>query len=414
MGLIAKIKEFFKEDKPEKSEDKKIHINNLENWLNEKKEDLEKNLEEKTNNLYNELSSFLQKLEGEVSILEKFNTDEKKEHEKVKQITELGKKDYAQAVRKLVENLKEKKEMPFISNEIDKFAGYSAKSHLKATYLIGKEIEDITNTIISIRKLENNFLKNNEMAIKNKNIIKLLIEKNNERKENIEIKNRIIDEIGKMEEEISENEKEIGEINNKIKEMEKSQQAQRKESLIKEKKSKEDELKNLEFSIRKIIDKRILEKYFYLNQNQTEKDIENYIEDPITALLSDNKLIIKNILEDCIQKIKGGMIRIKDPDKIINKISSSKDSLGNYKNSIKDIRKEIQYIEKQINAIQLDIKSIQNEKLQKEIRLEESKSHLGALLKKQEKTENKINEITFNIAEELKLRDISLISRVLC
>ena len=109
MGIIEKIKELFQQEKPEKPENKELRISELESWLKEKKEENEKYLEEKTNYLYNELFLLLKKLEEEIEILEKIDLKNRKELEKTKQITEIGKRDYLQTVKNLIESLKEKK-----------------------------------------------------------------------------------------------------------------------------------------------------------------------------------------------------------------------------------------------------------------------------------------------------------------
>lgn len=411
MSLLDKIKEFFKEEKPQETKKKELNILELENWLKERDKEVEIQLKKETQNLHSQLSINLEKLETELKILESVNLQERKEHERIKQITELGKIEYINAVRKLIESLNQKSPPPYINNEINKFAISSQKSHFKATHLIGKEIEDIMNTISLIRKLENDFLKVNETILKEQTTIENLINRIKERQMLLENRNTIIKEKENTEKYSQEIKKEIGKLEIKIEEIIKSPEAQKREKLIIEKEKKEEELKIQELNIKNIIDRRVLEKYSHLNKNRytkIEKEMQNYMEDPIPALLSDNNLIIKSILEECIKEIKMGSINIKDSDKIISKLSLGKDSLPEHKKSIKTIRKEIQSIEAKISNIQLATSSIQNEKLQKEIKLEENKGHFDILSKKEEKLQNKIKEINLQINDNLQRFNILL------
>ncbi len=408
MSIIKRIKEFFREEKPQETKKKELNILELENWLKERDKEIEIQLKKETQNLHSQLSINLEKLETELKILESVNLQERKEHERIKQITELGKNEYINAVRKLIESLNQKSPPPYINNEINKFAISSQKSHFKATHLIGKEIENIMNTISSIRKLENDFLKVNEAIIKEQTTIENLINRIKERQTLLETRNTVIKEKENTEKYSNTIKEEIEKLEIKIKEIIKSPEAQKREKLIIEKEKKEEELKIQELNIKNIIDRRILEKYSHLNRSKIEKNMQNYMENPIVTLLSDDNLIIKSILEECIKEIKMGSINIKDPDKTISKISAGKDSLPEHKKSIKTIRKEIQSIEAKISNIQLATSSIQNEKLQKEIKLEENKGHFDILSKKEEKLQNKIKEINLQINDNLQRFNILL------
>jgi len=61
------------------------------------------------------------------------------------------------------------------------FTKYSAKSYFKATILIGKEIAKITDDITKIRKVESDFLQENEKLISNRNEVEKLVLKNKEK-----------------------------------------------------------------------------------------------------------------------------------------------------------------------------------------------------------------------------------------
>ena len=411
MGIIEKIKELFQQEKPEKPENKELRISELESWLKEKKEENEKYLEEKTNYLYNELFLLLKKLEEEIEILEKIDLKNRKELEKIKQITEIGKRDYLQTVKNLIESLKEKKQIPYIGTEIDKFALYSAKSHSKATLLIGKEIEVMTNTITAIRKLENDFIKNNKESIKNINQLKSLIENVKEINNNEEIKKRIKKEMESVKEEIKGYENKFNEIEIEIKEIKESPEFKKKEDLISAMRYKEEALKNLESNIKTIIDKRILEKYLYIEQDKkNSKNIQKYIDDPIKAILLDYEFEILSILEDIKQKIKNKTITPKSPEKVIARMSIGKENLLEYKNRIIKITEEIENLEKQTDIIKIKTPELKNEKIIIENKLEENKNLLEALSKKNEKIQYALNEKLPELNSKLIEQNIKLIT----
>ncbi len=412
MGIINKIKEFLKQEKKEESEQKELQLQELENWLNERNTFIEKELKEKSKNIQNQITILIEKLEEETKILEKLDLKEKREGERIKQITELGKKDYIQAVEKLIQSLKDKKEIFNIPYEINKFAVSSAKSHYKATHLIGKEIENITNTIKEIRKLNENFLKENLELIKSSNLIKFLINTNLEMKRSKDSKHEIEEQIENIKKLIIKNQKEIDELEKEIKKMKESIEAKKREELVKEKIGIERDLKNLESKIKEIIDKRVLEKYLYLEKDKTKSNItQGYINDPITAILSDENLTFVEITKKIKEKITNKEILIKDSSKIVEKISLNKEILLQYKNNLLKMQKQIKDLEKEINKIQLKTPELENEKLRTEAKLEENNNHLEILLKKQEKIDSKIKEIFSNMASALMQQNVKLISK---
>ena len=142
MKLLQKLKSLFKSEE-KLGEIIKISLNEIEDYLTKKYNKNSLLLAEKTNNIHSQLFSLIEKLEEQTKILENLNLKDKKAEERLKQITELGRKEYVQSIGKLIPRLKEKIPLPYISNEIDNFAKLSAKSYHKTTILIGKEIENI-------------------------------------------------------------------------------------------------------------------------------------------------------------------------------------------------------------------------------------------------------------------------------
>lgn len=409
MLIIKKIKTWFKWEH-EKKDENILSIHELEHWFNKNIAQVKKIIAEKSDEICPRLSALLHQLEEEIKKLEQVNINEKKEYEQVKQITALGRRDYILELRKLIRQLKEKKDIPYINQEIDQFAQFSAKSRSKATYLIGKEVEDITFTLIKIRSLENDFLKNNEELIEKYNTLKIAYTKSIERDSAPERKKHIQTQIGNIEQLIKEKEKRAVDLLHNIQKISESDEAIEKEALLHQKKSTEESLQALALEIKSLIDKRLLEKYLYLEQDKSHvRFIQSYIENPVHALISDEDLFIIQLLEKIKEKIKRNEIKLKDPHKILEKLRVNKETLLHKKNKVISMDEKIKTLDKQINNLSLDITPLENEMscIKKEIG--EDKKLLEKLLRKEEKMEHEIQQITLELAAELKKHGVHLL-----
>src|SRR3989344_3877606 len=247
MGFFDKIKEFFlsKEDKEVIEE---VNLNEIDSFLEKKKNYTQNTLNDKSDWLYGELVVILDKLEDDAKIVENINIQDKKVEEKIKNINEAGRKDYLSELYKLIENLHIKKEgeqeIIYITSELNKFLKNTKKSYYYATLVVGDEMKTIKNGIIKIEKLEEEFRRENSELIENK---------------------RKID--------IEDSQKNINELNSKIEEIKSSSDYLEKQKLLKEKSEKEDSLKIIESNVNLLIDKKILEKYVYFTDNKENKRI---------------------------------------------------------------------------------------------------------------------------------------------
>ncbi len=410
MTFIQKVKEFFKKEKIEEKQLEQIELDNLSSWLTEKNNEIKKSLAEKTNISQSDLLILLNRLKEEIKALENVNINEKKEHERIKQITELGRKEYAQYLEKLIKKLEQKESQPYISQEINKFSQLSAKSHFKATQLIGKEIENIENTITEIRRLETNYLNKNSWLINKNNLLKLLIEKDNEIKSQEKNKLKIEAEINNIKKIQREYEKNLKDTEKQLQEIKESPEAKEKESIIKKKQEREDSLRALEFEIKTLIDKRIIEKYLHIEKDkQVSKIAETYLNNPIEYLLIDKELKIIPLIEKIKQKIEQNLIPIKDYKKAITKLSINEETFHDYKNNYLSLIKEIKEFEEKVLNIKVDVSHLEKEKQIYKYQLDDTQKNLDALVKKQEKLQSQINKLNISIKEELKQNGIILI-----
>ena len=430
MGFLNKVKEFFRSKQQKKVEEKKVEddsdkeektidaenkheqtqgVYDIDSSLNKKENEIDELIRGKVDSLYDELSIILEKIEEDVGKLDKVDISKNRADVRLKQITELGQRDYVVAVNRLIENLREEKKreegVEHINSEINNFMKYSAKSDFKATLLIGKEVEKIRDGIIRIRRLKDNFMRDNVKLIEDKNNLKILLRKNVTKKDNEKTKLEIVKRIEETKQICEEEEKNLKNIGRKMEEIKKSFQYREKERLLSEKKGKGDSLKTIEFEIRKLLDKKLLEKYAYIEADESNKKLaQEYAMNPIKTLLLDEELKILKILEDIIEKVENNMIIVKEANKAIEKINIEKAVFLDYRTSILGLRDETKKIDDEIDKTGINLDDIEKEKIDIEDELIENKNHLVALNKKYVKLQKQISDLNAELNSELNVK----------
>ncbi len=401
MKFIDKIRSFLRKDK-EKNASQKTAPNNIGQFLDEKNQEIGKSLNEKSENLYKELSVILNKLKENTKILISLDLTQRKADYRIKQITELGKKDYTVHLNKLIDNLEQKKDIFHLSKSLDKFLVESEKSHFKATQLIGKEIENIMNNIKELRKLEKNFLKNNDNLIKEKENIKLFLEKINEIKQEEKKIENIKLEIENINQDNSNYKRKIEELDKKITHTKESEGYKKQENLAKDKNQKQEALDKIKTEIKELLDKKYLEKYAYVEQDKKNKKISiSYIEDPISALFLDENLDILTILNEIKNRINANKISLKSPSKILEKINIAIESLSANKSRILQLNEEISSLNKELSETKTNLYDLIVEGSSMKNKLEENEKILSLLNKKHEKIYLEISELKSSLAQEV-------------
>jgi len=122
-------------------------------------------------------------IEKDKEVLESVDLEDKKAEDRVKTLTEAGRESYIAAIDVFLEKLRERKEesVDYVKNELGKFLKQTAKSDFKTTLLIGKEVENIRQDVIEIKKLIQDYMNENANVIKHRVIVKELLKKNNEK-----------------------------------------------------------------------------------------------------------------------------------------------------------------------------------------------------------------------------------------
>tara|TARA_B100000315_G_C14522507_1_gene562249 strand:- start:297 stop:1448 length:1152 start_codon:yes stop_codon:yes gene_type:complete len=375
--------DFFKKNEKQIVETEKVSENEFENWLLNKKTKIEKQGQDFLDIVKKKISLLISELEGEISVLRNVNIEEKKVEEKIKLIVKENLNNYINYLEKLMLQLREinneKEVVEKINFIFTDFQKKSALSYAKATILIGKEMadtkesikkffkdaEDIFNTHKSVIEeskivglIEIEIKKFNEILILKSEImndIEECVNKINNLKEIIKIKEEEIETIKKSEKFIEENKKEQ-ELNAKKQELEKDID-----------------------KLSKIINFKALTNFYHSFENEMnmiKKYRENFKEtfhktkgEEIMSLLRESKLQDANILNK-IQEIE-------EKEKEIKNIIIEETGMENLSNIVNNAKSEIE--------------SLNSEKIMKEKKsekLERNKEYIIQLIK----TElNKIN-----------------------
>ena len=212
MRFLDKLKGIFEEEKIVEEVKEDIKVEEIDSFLDEKQKEIEELYREKIEILHKEIDLVLEKIEEDVLVLEKVDISRKKEQERLKDIVNLSKRDYAASAKKFAAEMREDK--IGARGKIERFATLSNKSYMKANFLIGKELENIKNGIVKIKKLDSDFLRENSELISKREKIQDFFRKNKEKKSKEKIKSGI-------EKDISDSEKLCEEYDDKLKSLEK-------------------------------------------------------------------------------------------------------------------------------------------------------------------------------------------------
>jgi len=339
----------------EKVENVKISIGELESWISDKGKEIEKQEESFFQLIQKRISQLIQELEGEISVLKQIDVNEKKAEEKIKLIVKENLNNYIGYLERLIDKLKElgkeKKEIIEKINSIfPDFKKRSNMSYEKATFLIGKELGNVEESIRTFFKDLENLLKKNQVLIDNSKIISSVKTKIKDSSEIKKIKSHIEETIGECDKEIIELEKKIGIKEKETEDIMKSEKFIEREKKIEEINKKEVELEKEIDRLREIIDFKILTNFFHSFEKEM-RIIESYKEnfkqafkktkgEDIISLFRESKLpnlAILNKIQDITEKekeIKDIVIEetgIKDLKIKINRIKSELDILDSRK-----------------------------------------------------------------------------------
>lgn len=366
----------------------RLKLSELDSWVYKRKEELETKEKNLLKEIKTTLHGIISELGQEKDTLKQVNVDGKKAEEKIKFVVKENLEKYIYYLEKLLERLNSidgdsrEKAIGDINSAFSDFNKRSSMNYEKATFLIGKELGNIKETIRKFfRNLEKTLKDNQEIidALKIINSVKGEIEKIEEIesvKIEIEKKNR---EYSKKTESIKKDvlfrEQEIG----KIKE---SKEFAEEEGKKRELQKKEEELEESVEGLRKIIDFKALANFYHSFEKEM-RIVKNY----------------KDNFKQSFQKTQG--------TDLLNLLAESKMQYNN----ILEKMKEIEEKEREIQEIIFQDLGIL--KLEKEIRelnanLEDINAKKTAEEKKASKLEENLKEIIGKIKGQLIKIDVEV------
>ena len=352
--MWQRIKQLFVREEELES----IDFSELRQWFDEKSKqnisELNKYIEDKNSELKELIGNTKQKIE----IIKNAKLPNPDISEREKHFLEGNRETYVKSTLHLINQIENNKLSPEnydqyfsnIINEIEKFV----KSNLRAFQILQEFLAHESSSIGSnIRKIELLINKQKEFFEKNnyKTIVKIkerIIQAEND----INRKNKLSENALIVEQEIRDLIEKRDVVYSEIKNLENNQLLQ---DLLKKLKDIENKIKQQEQEIIHFISQieSALKKYSKIS-TQNQKVSENYIAQPIQALLDDNNFIIIKIINEIKSLIENNNIEIKDSrrEKILDLINElNKESLNNVKNQIIDLKKIKESASKEIDNL---------------------------------------------------------------
>jgi hypothetical protein len=366
MGLIDFLKKLIGDSSSQKEiqikEPEKISFDEIENWVKNKREEVEKKEKEIFVLIKNKILETNNDLDEKFDVLDKFDLSEKKVEDKVKFLVKEGKDKYMESVKDLLEKLSKLEEEDFekVTMKIKQiFLEFDKKSYMsyqKATFLIGKEMAALKNTIVNLPKyLEGLFQENKDLVNSSKGIsivqskliqlneLKKTLEDFGERIKNLDTKISSRDEVNKK---VLKQIEEIKESKDYLENLKKQEEI----------KLTEKELEKEIYQLKEMIDFKALGHIFHVNKKQMAL-IQFHKEDFQTAFQEDNgENILKFLNEANLNN-----------DSIKNKIEQIKNNKQKIIENKKEIREDGTFnLSAELRRIKSEIEHLNNEKIKDE------------------------------------------------
>ncbi len=345
MGIF----DFFKKKKLFEEDVQKIKFEDINNWVKKKKKEIKENQKQPLNQIKETLSKLLNELDEKIIILKNLDLDEKKAPERAKLIVRENLDKFIYYLNGLILDLKEidLDSLEILINKINSlFSEFDKKSLMsfqKSTFLIGKELENISESITKFFKLFNKIIKENGDSIEfNKTILDIetkLIEVDDLEKtesENIEAIESIEEKILNFENEIQKSKKEIEE---KKQSSEYVEQVKTKNRLETARTKLVIELQ----SLREIIDFKVLAKVYHSIEEKMSliKEYKGNFKETFEKYGSENLIELTDIKGLNKELIKEKVENINEIKQEIENIEIKKDITEDLEEEINNLRDKI-------------------------------------------------------------------------
>ncbi len=387
MKILDFLKKFTSKE-PEPVETEKIKLENIENWLKEKKQQTEKENSSISDSIKETINKIIQELNQKIPELEKVDVDKIKSEEKMKFVVKENLLKYKEQTEKFkndLENLEQENPVKLIEKINNLFSNFQKRSSMnfqKATILVGKELGNIKDCIgVFIADIKKITEKNKSSFDK----VKIL----DSIEEKITEKDKIENSKLNIRENLKKHDSKIMGLENEIQKIKKNIENQKNTEEYKEKLKKKQEIKNLKeklnskiYNLKQVINFKELTQFFHINQNDLEivkahkenfkKEFEKDNGEKILNLFNESKLINPALeskfgeISEIKKQINNFIVEEDEVEKLSGEIGTKKteiESLITEKNKEeKTYKKFCEYLEninsfikKDLNAIDADI-----------------------------------------------------------
>ena len=386
------ILDFFKQKKQELPAIENIKFKELEEFIEKQKKEISEKENSLVSSIKNKISELIENLEEKTKILDNIKLNNKKADERIKLIVRENLNSFVNYLRKLIYNLKNLDAENFdelikkLNANLYDFEKKSYMNYEKATFIIGKELGSIKDSLAGFSREYNLILNDNKSFFENSKMIHSSETKLNEilnsNKKESEI-DAVIDKLAKTRLELEKKNK------NLKKEIEDIRQSESYSDEIKQNEEIERIKNNLKKNLSELkesIDFKNLSNIFHSNEKKMNI-IKNYKEDFNAHFEKDSELII-NLLKE-------SKIEIKSILEKINRINIQKQEIQ----SIIEIKKNtginrINDLESDKRKNNSEIENLENQKIKEQ--------------KIKEKIKEKKDEIVNELKNELMKMNVKL------
>ena len=373
MKFIDLFKKIIGKDKKLKI---KIGLNEIENWIENKKGEIENREKEIFSLIKNKISAVVKDLDEKLMVLESVDIEQRKVEDKIKLIVRENLNNYISYVKNFKENLTnlEEKKLEELIIKINKifsdFDKKSYKSYQKATFLIGDEMADVKNIIIDFSKYLTRILNENKDIIDILEIISFIKLKLRQVDETDETMGRVNKKIKSLNEKIEEIDKRNEETLKEIEEIKKSESYAENLKKQEEIKLSEKELENEIYKLKAMIDFKALTNFFHIFEEQMSM-IKVHKENFQTSFQKDDGASILSLLDE--SKLNNDAILAR-----INKIKNKKEKIIKNKETIR--KDETQELLAKIQKARIEIEKLKIERVKDIKRCEKIKTSRGEII----------------------------------
>jgi len=384
MSLINFFKKLIEKNrlKESKKETEKVLFDEIDKWIQIKEKEIETKEKEIFIPINNKIPEVINEIKEKIIILKNVDVESIKVEDKIKLIVRENLNNYINYVESFIvelDNLKEEKFERFITTMNKIFSDFDKKSnrsYQKATFIIGKEIADINESIINFSRYlmkisdENKDLTNLSKVISS---TRLKLKQMDEIKEGIK---EIDKEIKFLDEKIKNNKEVNKGVSEEIEKIKKSKSYIEKLKKQEKIKLEREELQKEIFKLKEMLDFKALGSIFHSNEKKMGV-IKDYKKNFQVAFQDDNGASILDLLDEA--KLDNKSILIK-----INRINEMEEKIINNEKTIN--RDEIKSLLSKTKEIKLEIENSNNEKfkeLKKYKKVKIKKEELMELIKQE-------------------------------